>query len=99
VLLVNTELAIAAPAATYGLLAVTIGELLLPALFRRPPARLPQWVVELSLSGAIARVTADDLTRGLKTTQRRIDDLEALQQGKRSMSLRARVASALRALR
>lgn len=99
VLLVNTGLAIAAPAATYGLLAVTIGELLLPALFHRPPDRLPQWVVELSLSGAISRVAADDLTRGLKTTQRRIDDLEALQHGKRGLSLRARVASALRALR
>lgn len=99
VLFASGVLLLAAPAATAGLIPLFICQLALPLLFRRPLVSVPSWVVELSLSGAIARVAADDLQRGLRTTRRRIRDLETLEQGHRDPSLRSRIVAALHALR
>lgn len=76
----NASLTSIAPKAALALLVLTAAELLVPLLFRRPSASAPNWTAQLTLSGAIARVAADDLKRGIRSTQRRIATLEALQQ-------------------
>jgi hypothetical protein len=59
------------------LIGLFIIQMLAPVLFFIPlPTRAPQWMIDVSLSGALARVCERDLERRLKDARSRVDRLQ-----------------------
>lgn len=79
VIFTNGPLSAMAPRASFGLLILVIVESCIPILSYRAFAPRREWLLKLSLAGAISRFAYNDLARSLDITTRRIRDLEKLQ--------------------
>jgi hypothetical protein len=66
-------------------------QLLIPLLFVRVARRAPQFLVDVSLGGALARVCADDLERQISNLLTRLVELERLSESAAPVGVRSRL--------
>ncbi|MBF4625420.1 hypothetical protein [Clavibacter sp. VKM Ac-2872] len=73
-------------------LTVLLGlQLLIPLLFVRLGSKAPQFLVDVSLGGALARVCADDLERQISNLTTRLSELERLSRSAAPVGVRSRL--------